>query len=351
LNPGDPLLIQSLGRRSRDGGLPRLSAEQVARVARTVARVPEVVVKVSGGGPDAGSVGAHLRYISRRGALPLELDSGETLSGSGARKTVIEDWSLDALPKVTRPRSGAVDVRSNSAPVRSRPKAVHNIVLSMPAAVPPDKVLAAAQVFARENFALMHRYAMVLHTDTRHPHVHLVVKAEREDGAGRLNIYKATLRQWREQFAQALRDQGIEANATPAALRGRSGRRLKPAIDRAQRRGAGADSGVAGSTFLRRKVVAVLNRLATEGAAILNDGRETLERTRAAVDAQWERTARALDAQGEVALAASVRAFAASLPAVMTDAQRIAAAASRLREARAGREVARGTAPSSGRSR
>lgn len=44
-----------------------------------------------------------------------------------------------------------------------------------------DRVLAAAKVFARERFGAKHRYAMVLHTHQRHPHVHLVVKAERED--------------------------------------------------------------------------------------------------------------------------------------------------------------------------
>jgi hypothetical protein len=48
-------------------------------------------------------------------------------------------------------------------------------------------VLAAAQTFARENFALSHRYAMVLHdpaTDPKHektesekkPHVNLVAR-------------------------------------------------------------------------------------------------------------------------------------------------------------------------------
>jgi len=48
-----------------------------------------------------------------------------------------------------------------------------------------------------------HRYAMVLHTDQAHPHVHLVVSAhDRENG--RLNINKADLR-WREQFARHLR--------------------------------------------------------------------------------------------------------------------------------------------------
>jgi hypothetical protein len=95
----------------------------------------------------------------------------------------------------------------------------------MPVGTSPQAVLAAAQYFARENFALSHRYAMVLHdpaTDPKHektqsgknPHVHLVVKAVSETGE-RLYIRKDTLQTWREQFAQALREQGIEANATP----------------------------------------------------------------------------------------------------------------------------------------
>ena len=42
---------------------------------------------------------------------------------------------------------------------------------------PPNKVLEAVKDFAREEFAHKHRYAMVLHTDEPHPHVHMVVKA------------------------------------------------------------------------------------------------------------------------------------------------------------------------------
>jgi hypothetical protein len=38
-------------------------------------------------------------------------------------------------------------------------------MFSMPAGTPPEKVLTAVQNFAREEFALKHRYAMVLHTD------------------------------------------------------------------------------------------------------------------------------------------------------------------------------------------
>jgi hypothetical protein len=98
---------------------------------------------------------------------------------------------------------------------RRQPKLVHNIVLSMPSDTPPARLLAASRAFAREEFAFKHRYAMVLHTDQAHPHVHLVVSAHDREG-GRFNICKADLRRWREQFARHLRNHGLEANATPA---------------------------------------------------------------------------------------------------------------------------------------
>ncbi len=41
-----------------------------------------------------------------------------------------------------------------TAKARARPKLVHNIILSMPAPNPPEKVLAAAQVSAREKFGV-----------------------------------------------------------------------------------------------------------------------------------------------------------------------------------------------------
>ena len=40
----------------------------------------------------------------------------------------------------------------------------------------------------------------------------------------RLNIRKATLRDWRRKFAQRLREQGLEATATERALQGASSR-------------------------------------------------------------------------------------------------------------------------------
>jgi len=62
---------------------------------------------------------------------------------------------------------------------------------------------------------------MVLHTfetdpdpnAARHPHVHLTVKTAGFDGT-RLNPRKPDLQRWREGFAEALREHGIEATTT-----------------------------------------------------------------------------------------------------------------------------------------
>ncbi|MFL6604450.1 MAG: relaxase/mobilization nuclease domain-containing protein [Steroidobacteraceae bacterium] len=90
------------------------------------------------------------------------------------------------------------------------PKLVHNIVFSMPKGTPPDKLHRAVEKFATEKFGAQHRYAMALHTDQGHPHVHVVVRVISERGE-RLNIHKATLREWRRDFARYLRELGVEA--------------------------------------------------------------------------------------------------------------------------------------------
>ncbi len=90
-------------------------------------------------------------------------------------------------------------------------------------------------------------YALVLHTDQDHPHVHLVVKAVSEEGK-RLNIRKATLREWGGLFAQHLRAHGVAANATERAVRGQTQSRLKD-VSTALRCGAIPD--ICGSSTLR----------------------------------------------------------------------------------------------------
>ena len=318
--------IVSYGRRG-PGGQLRFGADQIAQIQRTVGRTPEVMVKVSGGGRDIGGVEAHLRYIGRHGKLPIDTDEGLMPQGRGAPKEITADWQLELCRSQYKPRPapGQKDTRA---------KLVHNIVLSMPAGTPPDKVLGAARVFARENFALQYRYAMVLHTDQPHPHVHLVVKCEHEFEPGRrLHIRKDTLRQWREQFAALMREQGVAANATPRQVRGQTRKPYRDAIHHRLRAlrafGQLPPSDRTGhrppktSTFMRAKLESLLQALGS-GRGAVDDGQEKMRNTRRAVVADWRATADALRRRGETSLADQVDHFVARMPDVQTEAQRLA---------------------------
>jgi hypothetical protein len=127
------------------------------------------MVKISGGGKTIKAVAAHFKCLTRQ-QFEIETDDGEHIQGTGPERALIEDWELDL---------DAAQSRSvyRGVPGPKPSKLVHNIVLSMPAGTSPTGVLDASRAFAREQFGLKHRYAMVLHTDQPHPHVHLVVRA------------------------------------------------------------------------------------------------------------------------------------------------------------------------------
>jgi hypothetical protein len=265
------------------------------------------MVKVTGGRAKVGAVSAHLGYISRQGTLELETDEGERITSRDEHKTLLKSWHLELS-------AGQHRRQNERRPAARTLKLVHNIVLSMPTPTPPEKVLAAARRFARERFALQHRYVMALHTDQQHPHVHLVVKAESEL-ARRLHIDKLLLREWREDFARMMREQGIEANATSRIVRGRNKGSIKDPIYRAQMH--------AKSTACRKRVMAIVQELSQTGA-VRDPAHGKLIATRKEVVANWMKAADMLDAQGEIALAGDVRYFANHLPPVLTDRQRLA---------------------------
>jgi hypothetical protein len=265
------------------------------------------MVKVTGGGAKVGAVSAHLGYISRQGKLELETDEGERITSRDEHKTLLKSWHLELSAGQYRRQN------ERGGPARTL-KLVHNIVLSMPAPTPPEKVLAVARKFAKEKFALQHRYAMALHTDQKHPHVHLVVKAESELGR-RLHIDKLLLREWREDFARMMREQGIEANATSRVVRGRNKVSIKDSIYRAQQHRK--------SLAVRERVMAIAQELSQTGA-VRDLARAKLIETRKAVVASWTKIADVLDAQGELTLPSDVRYFANHLPPVLTDKEKLA---------------------------
>lgn len=200
-------------------------------------------------------------------------------------------------------------------PGRKPAKLVHNLMFSMPKGTPADKLLAAVRHFAQETFALQHRYAMVLHTDQDHPHVHLVLKAVGERGT-RLNIRKETLRQWRRDFAEALRAQGVAANATERAVRGVTRTHQKDGIYRAMRRGE--------STRFEERVQSVANELRS-GRVNPGGGKEKVLRTRRDIERGWDSVSELLKHDGDVELASRVRQFAKEMQPAYVDREWIAA--------------------------
>lgn len=293
LGSSRPLLdLVSFGRKG-PGRRDQLSSVDLEHVRRTVDRTPEVMVKVlSRGGKDAKAVLRHLDYLSRRGDLELQTDDGERVAGKDAQKTLLGDWGLDLDGR--RRRAGLLP-REDSRP----PKLVHKLMFSMPAGTPADKLLQAVRNFATEEFALQHRYAMVLHTDEPHPHVHMVVKAINEQGE-RLNIRKETLRLWRAEFARQLRMLGVPANATERAVRGETRTPKLDGIYRAMGRGE--------SSHLRDRVDAVADGL-VRGGFCREKGKDRLVATRAEVVRGWTGIGHLLQQNGEAALASRVRSF------------------------------------------
>lgn len=291
------------------GRRDRLSPAQIEQIARTTRRVPEAVVKVlPKAATDAKTVRKHFDYIGRYGELELETDDGSSVKGDDVGTQLTEDWDLD----IEERRQSDLTASRGRVP----PKLVHKLMFSMPPGTSPSGVLEAVRNFTREEFALKHRYALVLHTDEPHPHVHVVVKAMGEHGQ-RLNIRKATLREWRSEFARHLRDQGIAANATPRYLRGETKTRKSDGIYRAALRGE--------STHMRERADRV-------GAELLNGnlrvepGKSKIIQTRNEVERGWRAVGDFLVLEGQPELAAQVRRFVAQMPPAQTEKELIAKA-------------------------
>jgi len=306
---GKPLLdIASYARRG-PGRRDHLSHDEAELIVRTVRRTPEVMVKVlSRGGQDLKAIGRHIAYLNRGGDLEIETDDGQRVSGQGVEKDVLEDWDLD-LEEHRR----KADLESWSR--RPPPKLVHKLMFSMPAGTPPDKVLAAVKNFAREEFGLKHRYAMVLHTDEPHPHVHVVVKAVSEQGE-RLNIRKATLREWRSEFARHLRTLGVSANATERAVRGQTQKAKRDGIYRAEQRGMSHHS------WERAEAVA---RELRDGDLRVEPGKTRLLQTRGDVERGWYAVSDILMERGQPKLASLVRQLIAGFYPPQTEREEMAA--------------------------
>ena len=169
-----------------------------------VRRAPQVMVKLVRAPKGMKGISYNLTYISRDGLLEIEDQDGQVIKGEEAVADLKTEW-----------RNGGMPIAADSTM-----RDAFHLVLSMPQRTDPLSVQRAARDFAKREFTGF-QYAMVLHTfetdpdphPSPHPHVHLTVKAAGLDGI-RLNPRKPDLQRWREGFAEALREHGIEATTT-----------------------------------------------------------------------------------------------------------------------------------------
>lgn len=286
------------GRRARNPRL-RMKGGRKSQLTSLVRKAPEVMVKVSGGGTTIKHVFDHMQYITRNGELDAVTDRDEKVGSKEELKDLLDSWDMEL-------QRG-----------QGKLKQAFNIVLSMPAGTPPEKLLDAAKGFAREEFAGQHHYMMVLHTPERdphkdappHPHVHLVVKAENFEGK-RLYIRKATLEKWRFGFAEQLRDRGIEANATPREVRGQTRKQKVPGVYFAEKRGR--------STVDAEKRKEVSQELLSGKPQEKPWEKAILEKRKKLVSSLLE-VAKGLEKEGDRELAGEVVRYAKELPTLTTE--------------------------------
>lgn len=201
LPPASPRRTSRAKASSRDLGNSNGARARLSRIANGA---PEVMVKINGRIRERRLLRAHLDYVSREGALEMEDQNGAVIAGRSAVRELADDWSAIDEIDSRRRVDGSLS---------------HAMVLSMPSDTDAAIVRDAARAFAREVFSKRFDYAFVLHTDAPHPHVHLTIRSRGEDGE-RLHPSNAELWTWRRTFAQALRDRGVEAEATPRWARG-----------------------------------------------------------------------------------------------------------------------------------
>ena len=220
VNWGDRLFQEPL-RHARAARLSHVDIRNAAtliraRVARTLGRTPEVMVKITnkaGSAQGMGAVRRHLRYISRNGRIELEDQNGNRIEGKDALSDLLKTWQLGGW----------------GIPETSTRRETFNILLSMPPGTDRKAVRDAARDFAALEFGDGRSYVFAAHEDEAHPHVHLSVQVRGPNGR-RLNPRHKDLQRWRERFAEELREYGVEANATPRRARGITQRYPKQAV-------------------------------------------------------------------------------------------------------------------------
>lgn len=182
------------------GDVAKGAANTLTQAYRAAQTLPQAVLKVSSYSHGAGRVGTHVKYISREADLVVEDPQGGQLKDPEEMKERIAEWAMD------------FDLRKGS-------RDTVNIILSVPIDSKLGDVERSVRDFAWITFGQTNDYLFALHSDTDHPHGHLMVKMRGYEGE-KLNPGRKDLRDWRASFAQSLRENGVEVDASSRSSRG-----------------------------------------------------------------------------------------------------------------------------------
>ncbi len=175
--------------------------------AASAPKSPQAVVKVISQAR-GHRVGILLEYVARADKekpLALENEAGLEFEGLEGVREIYEDWRQDferAKPNSKRP-----------------PRHVTHMIFSGDCEQTPENARivqsAVSEVLQEQLAAKGYRYVTVLHTDTHHPHIHVVINNYNLDKDGaKLRLNPPELLVMRQQFAQKMRDRGLEQHAT-----------------------------------------------------------------------------------------------------------------------------------------
>jgi hypothetical protein len=195
------------------------TAEQFARLER---RAPQVMVKVTKPTFGAAHTYQNMTYISRNCEEEIFDQDGSLLVRNEELQQLADDWHQQTQDAYDGER-------------RYRGPDARRMQFSMPAGTDPVALRNAVSATARYVFGDRYDYVFALHTDRPHPHVHLTVRAVSHEGKA-LRMNKDDLLYFRRAMALALRQRGVEADATPQIARGPRKKHDRTEVHRANRR-------------------------------------------------------------------------------------------------------------------
>lgn len=189
-------LVFAVSKKSRQLS-PAQMTKRIQQHSMQAARENQVVFKISSFSRSRTALGKTVNYNARKGAITL-FDNMDSPLKTDGNTPLYHDF--------------ANEVQWLNVGQHKTKRLTMNFVLSLSEGTPKPQFEAATRDFLASHFGKQ-PYIYTFHDDTDHYHAHVVAGLRNYDGE-RIITDKSQLLAWRQGFADALRQQGLEAEAT-----------------------------------------------------------------------------------------------------------------------------------------